>query len=106
VLVALLYDPVDAIVVLVWIIIYQQIENYLLAPKLTARTMDVSAPVAFAAGATRSSTRRDRRRPARTRTPLATGHDERALCLRSPAAMSLAVVSGLYLDRPTALKGE
>lgn len=49
VLVALLYDPVDAIVVLVWIIIYQQIENYILAPKLTARTMDVSAPIAFAA---------------------------------------------------------
>ena len=49
VLVALLYDPVDAIVVVVWIIIYQQIENYLLAPRLTARTMDVSAPVAFAA---------------------------------------------------------
>jgi predicted PurR-regulated permease PerM len=49
VLVALLYDPVDAIVVLVWIVIYQQIENYLLAPRLTARTMDVSAPIAFAA---------------------------------------------------------
>jgi predicted PurR-regulated permease PerM len=45
---ALLVDPVDAIIVLAWIVVYQQIENYLLAPKLTARTMDVSAPIAFA----------------------------------------------------------
>jgi predicted PurR-regulated permease PerM len=48
-LVALLYDPVDAVVVLVWILVYQQLENYLLSPRLTARTMDLSAPVAFAA---------------------------------------------------------
>jgi predicted PurR-regulated permease PerM len=46
---ALLVDPVDAIIALAWIVVYQQIENYLLAPKLTARTMDVSAPIAFAA---------------------------------------------------------
>jgi predicted PurR-regulated permease PerM len=46
---ALLVSPVDAIIALVWIIVYQQIENYLLAPRLTARTMDVSAPMAFAA---------------------------------------------------------
>jgi predicted PurR-regulated permease PerM len=46
---ALLVSPLDAIIALAWIIIYQQIENYLLAPKLTARTMDVSAPIAFAA---------------------------------------------------------
>jgi predicted PurR-regulated permease PerM len=31
-LVALLYDPVDAVVVLVWILVYQQLENYLLSP--------------------------------------------------------------------------
>ena len=49
VLVALLYDPVDAHVVVVWIVVYQQIENYFLSPRLTARTMDLSAPVAFAA---------------------------------------------------------
>jgi predicted PurR-regulated permease PerM len=48
-LVALLYDPVDAIVVVVWILLYQQIENYLLSPRLTARTMDLSAPIALAA---------------------------------------------------------
>ena len=46
---ALLVSPLDAIIALAWIIIYQQIENYLLAPKLTARTMDVTAPIAFAA---------------------------------------------------------
>jgi predicted PurR-regulated permease PerM len=46
---ALLVSPVDAIIALAWIIIYQQIENYLLAPRLTAKTMDVSAPIAFAA---------------------------------------------------------
>ena len=49
VLVALLYDPLDALVVLIWIVVYQQLENYLLAPRLTARTMNLSAPVAFAA---------------------------------------------------------
>lgn len=46
---ALLVSPLDAIIALAWIIVYQQIENYLLAPKLTARTMDVTAPIAFAA---------------------------------------------------------
>ena len=49
VLVALLYDPVDALVVLIWILVYQQLENYLLSPRLTARTMALPAPVAFAA---------------------------------------------------------
>ena len=49
VLVALLYEPVDALIVLIWIVVYQQIENYLLSPRLTARTMSLPAPVAFAA---------------------------------------------------------
>ncbi|HEX5189843.1 MAG TPA: AI-2E family transporter [Streptosporangiaceae bacterium] len=48
-LVALLYDPVDALIVVIWILLYQQIENYLLSPRLTAKTMDLSAPVALAA---------------------------------------------------------
>ena len=50
-LVALLYltDPVDALVVVIWILVYQQLENYLLSPRLTARTMALPAPVAFAA---------------------------------------------------------
>jgi predicted PurR-regulated permease PerM len=49
VLVALLYDPVDALIVFVWILLYQQVENYFLSPRLTARTMDLPAPIAFAA---------------------------------------------------------
>jgi predicted PurR-regulated permease PerM len=49
VLVALLYEPVDALIVLIWIVVYQQIENYFLSPRLTARTMSLPAPVAFAA---------------------------------------------------------
>ena len=50
VLVTLLYDPVDALIVLIWIVLYQQLENYVLGPRLTAKTMDLPAPVAFAAG--------------------------------------------------------
>lgn len=49
VLVALLYDPVDALIALIWIVVYQQVENYILSPRLTARTMDLPAPLAFAA---------------------------------------------------------
>jgi predicted PurR-regulated permease PerM len=49
VLVALLYDPVDALIVLIWILLYQQIENYFLSPRLTAKTMALPAPAAFAA---------------------------------------------------------
>lgn len=49
VLVALLYDPVDALIVLIWILLYQQAENYFLSPRLTAKTMALPAPIAFAA---------------------------------------------------------
>lgn len=34
---------------LAWIVVYQQVENYLLSPRLTAKTMGLPAPVAFAA---------------------------------------------------------
>lgn len=47
VLIALLEDPTDAIIVLVFMIVYQQIENYVFAPKITARTMDLHPAVAF-----------------------------------------------------------
>jgi predicted PurR-regulated permease PerM len=47
VLIALLEDPVDALIVLVFILLYQQIENYVFAPKITARTMDLHPAVAF-----------------------------------------------------------
>lgn len=47
--VALLNDPVDAIWVLVWILAYQQIENYLLSPRITGQTMNLHPAVAFGA---------------------------------------------------------
>ena len=49
VLVAFLGDPADGIIVLVWLLIYQQIENYILSPRLTARTMALHPAMAFAA---------------------------------------------------------
>jgi len=48
-LLALLNDPLDAVWVLVWILVYQQIENYLLSPRITAHTMDLHPAVAFGA---------------------------------------------------------
>lgn len=47
VLVALVDDPVNAVWVLVFLVVYQQVENYLLAPRVQARTMDVHPAVAF-----------------------------------------------------------
>ncbi len=46
-MVALLNDPVDALWVLVWILAYQQIENYLLSPRITGQTMNLHPAVAF-----------------------------------------------------------
>ena len=43
----LLSNPAKAIAVLAFIVIYQQIENMLVAPRVTARTMHVHAAVAF-----------------------------------------------------------
>ncbi len=47
VLVALANDPVEALWVLGVIIVYQQIENYLFAPRITAHTMALHPAVAF-----------------------------------------------------------
>ncbi|MEU7093630.1 AI-2E family transporter [Kitasatospora aureofaciens] len=49
VLVALTVEPVDALYVLVFTVVYQQIENYVLHPRITARTVDVHPAVAFGA---------------------------------------------------------
>jgi predicted PurR-regulated permease PerM len=49
VLIALLHDPVDAAWVLVFITLYQQFENLLLSPRITARTMSLHPAVAFGA---------------------------------------------------------
>lgn len=45
--IAALDDTTDALVVLVFLLVYQQIENYVFAPKITARTMDLHPAVAF-----------------------------------------------------------
>ncbi len=47
VIVALTQDPVDALWVLGFIIVYQQVENYIVAPRLSAVTMDIHPAVAF-----------------------------------------------------------
>ncbi|MDR0365538.1 MAG: AI-2E family transporter [Bifidobacteriaceae bacterium] len=47
VLFALLEAPVKGLVVLIFIIAYQQIENLVLAPKLTSKTMEINPAVAF-----------------------------------------------------------
>ena len=47
--IAFLDSPVKAAVVLGFIIIYQQLENYFFAPRITARTMELHPAVAFGA---------------------------------------------------------
>lgn len=47
VLVALVNQPWDALWVGAYLILYQQVENYLIAPRLQAHTMDIHPAVAF-----------------------------------------------------------
>lgn len=47
VLIAFLDSPLKALVVLSFIVLYQQIENYLFSPRITARTMELHPAVAF-----------------------------------------------------------
>ncbi len=46
-LVALLSDPWSGLIFLIYVVVYQQIENYLLSPRITARTMQLHPAVAF-----------------------------------------------------------
>ena len=46
-LIALANRPIDALWVLVAVVIYQQVENYLIAPRITAATMSLHPAVAF-----------------------------------------------------------
>ncbi|WP_155058327.1 AI-2E family transporter, partial [Streptomyces blattellae] len=46
-LIAFTVDPLYALWVLIFVVIYQQFENYVLQPKLTARTVDIHPAVAF-----------------------------------------------------------
>lgn len=49
VLLAFLDSPIKALIVIIFIAIYQQFENFLLAPRITARTLELHAAVAFGA---------------------------------------------------------
>jgi predicted PurR-regulated permease PerM len=49
VLVALTIRPIDAVWVLVFVVVYQWFQDYLLQPRITARTVDVNAAVALLA---------------------------------------------------------
>lgn len=49
VLLTLIDSPLKAAVVLGFILLYQQIENYLFAPRITARTMELHPAIAFGA---------------------------------------------------------
>src|SRR3954452_4130901 len=46
-LIAFTVDPWYALWVLIFVVIYQQFENYMLQPKLTAKTVDIHPAVAF-----------------------------------------------------------
>lgn len=46
-LVALLSNPWAALIFLIYVVVYQQIENYLLSPRITAKTMQLHPAVAF-----------------------------------------------------------
>ena len=47
VLIALLNEPVTALWVLLAILLYQQVENYLFSPRITAQTMNIHPAIAF-----------------------------------------------------------
>ena len=49
VLLTLLDSPLNALIVVGFIVVYQQIENYFFAPRITARTMELHPAVAFGA---------------------------------------------------------
>lgn len=49
VLIALIESPGKGVAVVIFVIVYQQIENYLFIPRITARTMDIHPAVAFGA---------------------------------------------------------
>jgi predicted PurR-regulated permease PerM len=49
VLIAFIDSPGKGIAVLIFVVVYQQIENYLFVPRITARTMEIHPAVAFGA---------------------------------------------------------
>ena len=49
VLLTLIDSPLNAAIIIAFIVVYQQIENYFFAPRITARTMELHPAVAFGA---------------------------------------------------------
>jgi predicted PurR-regulated permease PerM len=49
VIVALAEQPLDALWIVLFVLVYQQVENYLIQPRITARTLQVHPAVAFGA---------------------------------------------------------
>ena len=49
VLLTFLDSPVKALIVLIAIVVYQQVENYVFSPRITARTMELHPALAFGA---------------------------------------------------------
>ena len=49
VLIGLLGEPIDGLSALIVVVVYQQVENYLLSPRITAHTMKIHAATAFGA---------------------------------------------------------
>jgi predicted PurR-regulated permease PerM len=49
VLITFLDSPIKAVIVLGFIVVYQQVENYFFSPRITARTMELHPAVAFGA---------------------------------------------------------
>lgn len=49
VLVGVLNEPLDGLVILAFVVVYQQVENYVFAPRVTAQTMSLHPAVAFGA---------------------------------------------------------
>jgi predicted PurR-regulated permease PerM len=47
VVITFLDSPIKALIVLIAIVVYQQIENYVFAPRITARTMQLHPALAF-----------------------------------------------------------
>jgi predicted PurR-regulated permease PerM len=47
VLLVFIDSPLKALIVIIFVVVYQQVENYLFAPRITARTMEIHPAVAF-----------------------------------------------------------
>ncbi len=81
-LVALLQNPWSALAVVIYVVLYQQIENYVISPRLTARTMQLHPAIAIAAAIAGASL-----------------YGAIGAFLALPAAAILQVVAGTYLKR-------